>query len=100
MNEIAPLIFRACRRAIRLRGLRFIALIRRLGFLQVLNGPPDKVPNPNLSENMRRTLRLPPAPQTRAQDAIFIGILRSLRRLHRRCAGVRTLPRALGLGWS
>ena len=100
LNEIAPLIFRACRRAIRLRGLRFIALIRRLGFLTALNGPPEKVPNPNLSENMRRNLRLPPAPQNTVQDGIFIGLLRSLRRLHRRCAGVRYLPRALRLGWS
>ena len=29
LHEIAPLIFRACRRAIRMRGLKLIALIRQ-----------------------------------------------------------------------
>lgn len=100
LNEIAPLVFRACRRAVRLLGLRFVALIRRLGFLEALNGPPAKLPDPDLSENMRHRVRLPPAPANEGQRTLFAGLLRSLRRLHRRASGVRHIPRALRLGWS
>lgn len=100
LREIAPLIFRACRRAVRLRGLRFIALIRRLGFLQALNGPPAKVPDPDLSENLRRKVHLPPAPRGPVAHALYTDLLRTLRRLHRRAGGIRHIPRALRLGWS
>ncbi|WP_240790198.1 transposase [Roseomonas sp. HF4] len=100
LRALAPRIFRACRRAVRLRGLRFIALVRRLGFLQALSGPPSKLPDPDLSENLRRTLRLPPAPVAETQRGIFLDILRTLRRLHRRSGGVQRIPRALRLGWS
>ena len=100
LREIAPLIFRACRRAIRLRGLKFIALIRRLGFLQALNGPPAKVPDPDLSENLRHNLRLPAPPRSAAAHGLYTDLLRTLRRLHRRAGGVRHIPRALRLGWS
>jgi transposase len=100
IRDLAPRIFRACRRAVRLRGLRFIALIRRLGFLHALNGPPDKLPDPDLSENLRRGVRLPPAPSGEAQRTLFLDILRTLRRLHRRSGGVMRLPRVLRLGWS
>ena len=100
LREIAPLIFRACRRAIRLRGLKLIALIRRLGFLQALNGPPSKVPDPDLSENLRRHLQLPPPPAAPAAHAPYAALLRALRHLHRRAAGVLHLPRALRFGWS
>ncbi|MBR0672568.1 transposase [Neoroseomonas soli] len=100
LREIAPRIFRACRRAIRLRGLKFIALIRRLGFLQALNGPPSKVPDPDLSENLRRNLRLPPPPRATAAHGPYTALLRTLRHLHRRAGGIKHIPRALRLGWS
>ena len=100
LHDLAPRIFRACRRAIRLRGLRFIALIRRLGFLSALNGPPSKVPDPDLSENLRRRVRLPPAPTGPLGRALYTDLLRALRRLHRRASGILYLPRALRLGWS
>jgi transposase len=100
LNTLAPLILRACRRAIRLRGLQFIALIRRLGFLHALNGPPHKVPDPNLSETLRRTAWLPPTPRTRQQFDAYLVLTKALRQLHRCASGVKYLPRAIRLGWS
>lgn len=101
LREIAPLIFRACRRAARIRGLRFILLVRRLRLLQALPGPPAKVANPDLSETIRSR---PPLPRV---ETLLGGtrrditeILRGIRRLHRRAAGLVRLPRALRLGWS
>lgn len=99
LNEIAPLIFRACRRAIRLRGLRFIVLIRRLGFLAALNGPPSKIPNPYLSEKLR-ALRLP-SPAIFLQNLAAGLMLTKIRRgLHRLAGGVVHLTRQQRLGWS
>lgn len=99
LNQIAPLIFRACRRAIRLRGLRLIALIRRLGFLTALNGPPHKIPNPDLSENLA-SLRLP-SPQTILQNiAASLVLIKARRHLHRLAAGILHLSRQQRLGWS
>jgi len=100
LNQVAPLVFRACRRAVRLRGLKFIALIRRLGFLQALNGPPPKLPDPDLSQNLRARVWMPPSPVGDRQTALYLDILARLRRLHRRAGGVMRLPRALRLGWS
>ena len=100
LNTIAPLIFRACRRAVRLRGLRFIALIRRLGFLQALNGPPSKLPDPDLSERMASAIRLPSPSIAAGATAAYLGLLRDLKRLHRRAGGIRHIPRSLRLGWS
>jgi len=100
LNQVAPLIFRACRRAVRLRGLKFIALIRRLGFLQALNGPPPKLPDPELSENLRRTVKLPSPHVSPRQTPLYLDYLKALRRLHRRAGGIRHIPRALRLGWS
>ena len=99
LNQIAPLIFRACRRAIRLRGLRLIALIRRLGFLTALNGPPHKIPNPDLSEKLK-ALRLP-SPQTiLANIAASLVLIKARRHLHRLAAGILHLSRQQRLGWS
>jgi len=101
LREIAPLIFRACRRAARILGLPFIALARRLRLLQALPGPPDKVADPDMSETLRRSVTLPPA------DALWAApydatraLLLGLRRLHRRVGGLKYLRRALRLGWS
>jgi transposase len=100
LNTLAPLIFRACRRAVRLRGLKFIALIRRLGFLQALNGPPSKLPDPDLSETIRRTAWLPRAPRTDAQFDAFLALTKALKQLHRAAGGIKHIPRILRLGWS
>ncbi len=99
LNQIAPLIFRACRRAIRLRGLRLVVLIRRLGFLAALNGPPHKLPDPDLSEKLRA---IPlPAPQTiLAHTAACLRLLKARRFLHRLAGGVVQLTRIQRLGWS
>ncbi len=99
LNEIAPLIFRACRRAVRLRGLRFIVLIRRLGFLTALNGPPSKLPNPDLSEKLK-AMRLPAMPSTRKQFTAYLGYLKALKHLHRMAGGIKYIPRRQRLGWS
>ena len=99
LRDIAPLIFRACRRAIRLRGLKFIVLIRRLGFLTALNGPPHKLPNPDLSEKLKR-VRLPRAPRTKQDFAIYRGLLKTLRHLHRMAGGIKHISRKQRLGWS
>jgi transposase len=99
LNQIAPLIFRACRRAIRLRGLKFIVLIRRLGFLHALNGPPHKLPNPDLSEKLK-AMGLPHLPRTRKQFAAYLGYLKALKHLHRMAGGIKHIPRKLRLGWS
>jgi hypothetical protein len=100
LRAIAPLIFRACRRAVRLRGLPFIAMIRRLGFLQALNGPPSKLPDPYLSENLIPAIRLPRASLAAGCTALYTDLLRTLRRLHRRAGGIKNIPRATRLGWS
>jgi hypothetical protein len=100
LKQIAPRIYRACRRAIRLRGLPLIAPIRRLGLLQALNGPPSKIPNPDLSENLVRAIRLPRASLVAGCTDLFTDLLRTLRRLHRRAGGVKHITRAIRLGWS
>jgi transposase len=101
LNQIAPMIFRACRRAARILGLGFIALVRRLRLPQALPGPPDKVADPDLSETMRRSVSLPPVDSLyAAPPEVTRALLLALRRLHRRAGGVKTLRRALRLGWS
>ena len=100
LRAVAPFIFRACRRAVRLRGLPFIAMIRRLGFLQALNGPPSKLPDPYLSENLVAAIRLPRASRAAAAPDAFTDLLRTLRRLHRAAGGIKHIPRATRLGWS
>ncbi|MBW6397456.1 transposase [Roseomonas sp. HJA6] len=87
-------ICRACRRATRILGLRFIVLIRRLGFLSALKGPPHMVPNPDLSETIRRfplELAFRPDMQKRGRNLA----IRALMALHRMCGGVKRIPRRL-----
>lgn len=101
LREIAPLIFRACRRAARILGLPFLALIRRLRLLQALPGPPAKVADPDLSETWRRKVFLPPVPALlHGPLALACAVLRDVRRIHRRAAGVRRLRRSVRLGWT
>jgi transposase len=87
-------ICRACRRATRILGLRFIVLIRRLGFLSALKGPSHMVPNPDLSRAVRRfplEIALRPDAQRGGRNLA----IRALMALHRLCGGVKRIPRRL-----
>jgi transposase len=52
LQQLRPLIFRAARRAYRLRGLGIIVLARRLELLGALPGPAWMLPDPDLSERV------------------------------------------------
>jgi len=94
LKAIEHWICRACQRAGRLLGLRFIGLARRLGFLSALRGPPHLVPDPDLTETIRSfPLRLAFEPEMQEKGRNLV--LQALSRLHRRCGGVRRIPRAL-----
>jgi transposase len=87
LHGLKDRLCRLARRAIRIGGLPLIALIRRLGLTKALPAPPWLLPDPDLSETLRR---LPP---TDAETA------RSLARLLRFAAGRRRIPRVLRLLW-
>ncbi|MEI6161971.1 MAG: transposase [Roseococcus sp.] len=52
LQQLRRMIFRAARRAYRLRGLGIIVLARRLGFLGALPGPSWMLPDPDLSQSL------------------------------------------------
>ena len=52
LQSLRPVIFRAARRAYRIRGLGIIVLARRLGMLRALPGPSWLLPDPDLSETL------------------------------------------------
>jgi len=52
IQQLRRLIFRAARRAVRLRGLGIIVLARRLDFLEALPGPSWLVADPDLSKSL------------------------------------------------
>lgn len=52
LQQLRPLIFRAARRAYRLRGLGIIVLARRLKLLGALPGPAWMLPDPDLSKSL------------------------------------------------
>jgi len=54
LQSLKPMIFRAARRAYRLRGLGIIVLARRLGFIGALPGPCWLVADPDLSKTLIR----------------------------------------------
>ncbi|WP_421993796.1 transposase [Roseococcus sp.] len=86
-------------RAIRLRGLRLIVLIRRLNLKRALPGPPWMCPDPDLSEKVF-ALPLPqrnPRPHRLRKAAI--EYLRTIRGLLALAAGRRSIPRALKPSW-
>lgn len=95
-RALKPLRYRICRAyraAIRILGIRAIALARRLGFLTALPGPPWMLPDPILSETvtagLRKALIAYPFPDPR-----LIPVLRTLRALLVTAAG-RRIPRCL-----
>ena len=88
-------VCRASRRATRLLGLRFIVLIRRLGFLSALKGPPWMVANPDLSETIRRfPIHLAWRPECRRPRGRN-PVIAALMALHRFCGGRRYIPKCL-----
>ncbi len=52
LQGLRRVIFRAARRAARIRGLRIIVLARRLDFLEALPGPSWMVADPDLSKSL------------------------------------------------
>ncbi|MBE9606115.1 transposase [Acetobacteraceae bacterium H6797] len=100
LRAIAPLIFRACRRAYRLLGLPFITLIRRLNLLQALPGPPRMVPNPILSETIASRPFHLPSLASRLGRALLQAEIALRKRLHREAGGHARIPRSLRLAWS
>lgn len=100
LRALAPLIFRACRRAYRLLGLPFLALIRRLNLLQALPGPPHMVPNPILSETIAARPFWLPSLASRLGQALLQAEIALRKRLHREAGGRARLPRTLRLGWA
>ena len=87
LHTLKDRICRVARRAIRIGGLPLIALIRRLGLTKALPAPPWLLPDPNLSETLRR---IPPETPNAAKP---------LARLLRLAAGRRKIPRILRLLW-
>jgi transposase len=91
LRGIEYAICRAARRAARIGGLPLLVLVRRLGLRAALDAPPWLLPDPVLSETLRR-LPLGPRPGR--------GTLRALGRLLRDAAGRARIPRSLRLGWA
>jgi transposase len=100
LRAIEPFVTRACRRAIRLLGLGFIATIRKIGLITALNGPPAWVADPLLSESIDFAGLVRAFPRATAGWDRYLAILRALKGLHRACAGRAHLPRWLRLAWS
>ena len=86
----------ACRRATRLRGLRIIALARRLGFLSALKAPSWVLPNPDLAELVFPSSAHPcSAPASTACAPCRKGFLRCYQKLLAIAAGKRRIRRCL-----
>ena len=87
LHALRDRLCRVARRAIRIGGLPLIALIRRLGLTKALPAPPWLLPDPDLSETLRR---IAPANAETAKP---------LARLLRFAAGRRRIPRVTRLLW-
>ncbi|UFN48892.1 transposase [Roseomonas sp. OT10] len=91
-------ICRATRRAARLGGFRLLVLIRRLGFRTALDAPPWLLPDPVLSETLRRT-PVPAAESATRLPRPARDALRALAALHRAAAGRARIRRSVRLAW-
>ena len=98
LRQIEHAVCRATRRAARLGGLHLLVLIRRLGLRSALNGPPWLLPDPDLSETLRR-FPLPAVPTTRKAADAALATVRSVAALLRHAAGRRSMPRSVRWGW-
>lgn len=93
LQALRPMIFRAARRAYRIRGLGLIVVARRLGFRGALPGPSWMVPDPDLSETLV-------ALQLRQGDNLGRFVLKwgkSLRNLMGMAGGRPSIPRSVRL---
>ena len=99
LREMEGLICRAARRAIRMRGLGLIALARRLDLLRALPGPPWMVPDPDLSQIIRRLPVSQRIRHWRRDKGATLEFLRGLRALHSLAGGRRYLPRDVREAW-
>ncbi|HEY8611862.1 MAG TPA: transposase [Roseomonas sp.] len=98
LRSIEYAICRATRRAARLGGMPLILLIRKLGLRSALNGPPWLLPDPLLSEMLRRA-PLPPLPRTPLQFTAAKAHLKSLAALAKAALGRTRIPRTVRLAW-
>lgn len=99
LRRLEGLICRACRRAVRLRGLRIIVLARRLGLKRALPAPPWLCPDPDLSEKLFALplpRRIPRTARLRKAAIAYLGIIRKCLTI---AAGRRHVPRALLASW-
>jgi hypothetical protein len=99
LRRLEGLICRATRRAIRLRGLPLIVLIRRLNLDRALPAPPWMVANPILSEKLFALPFPTLLPLTRRRKERGIEFLRALQKCLTVVAGRRSIPRALKACW-
>lgn len=99
LRQMEGLICRAARRAIRIRGIALVGLIRRLELFRALPGPPFMVPDPILAEIIHR---MPVARQLARLRVDYAGTLRmikALQVLHGMAAGRRYIPREVREAW-
>ena len=99
LRQMEGLICRAARRAIRIRGIALIALARRLDLLRALPGPPFMVPDPDLSEIIRRMPLARHFARWRQDVPGTLELVRALRRLHTLAGGRRRIPREVREAW-
>ena len=99
LRRLEGLICRATRRAIRIRGLRLIVLIRRLGLNRALPAPPWMCPDPDLSEKLFAVPFPQLWPVTRQRRERGLVFLRALQKCLTVVAGRRYIPSALKACW-
>ncbi len=92
LMQIRDFIFRACRRANRMLGVKFAVLIRHLGMLSALNGPPCLMPDPDLSETLTGQILPAFAQRDHRQVKRLTWLLRST-------MGLRRFPAAWRRVW-
>jgi hypothetical protein len=99
LRQIEHRICRACRRAHRILGLRFLALIRRIGLRSALPAPPWLLPDALLSETLARVRIQPPHEAPHGGKARLAGLVATLGRLQRAAGGRARIRRSVRLGW-
>jgi transposase len=98
LQGLRRVIFRAARRAYRIRGLRILVLARRLHLLEALPGPSWMLPDPDLSQSLRAwQMRAFENPDPRYFRRFILGWGRTIRHLLTLAGGRRHIPRAIRL---
>ena len=82
----------------RLLGPRLALLARRLELREALPGPPWLLPDPDLSETLRR-VKIPPFPTRYGALTAYRDWLKTLAALHRTAGGRARLPNRLRHAW-